>query len=436
MKNTDKRTRIAFIAEEGFNYFTTLFVTSTMLGYILDTLGFSDALQGIISTVATFTCGAQLFSLMLVGHRVKRIVTIATLINQATFALLYLLPLFDISPNARTAILLVLLFAGHIIGNAVTPVRITWLMTSVENSKRGSFTALKEMISLAGGILISLVFGRIADIFRDADGLPTTPYYIICAVALIIMTGLHTVSLLFSAEKPLPKAEMPSLKRTLYNMSHDASIIKVIGVGLIWNIALGFCTSFFASYLREELSFSFTIIAAITTLGSICRILVSPLLGKIADKYSFSTSMTISFVAVAIGFLFACFTMPSTKWLYLVYACLFNFSMAGINSGVMNLIYDYVSPPERTTALSIKNAIGGIVGFLTALLAGSILNSIQSAGGFKFFGITLYAQQVLSAISFLVTLLLILYMRLVIKPLLLLLYFKRSRYVKLCVFDN
>ena len=64
MKNGNKTTQIAYIIEAGFEYFISLFVTGTMLGYILDTLGFSDALQGIISTVATFTCGAQLFALV------------------------------------------------------------------------------------------------------------------------------------------------------------------------------------------------------------------------------------------------------------------------------------------------------------------------------------------------------------------------------------
>ena len=68
MQRNDRTTRIAYIIEAAFEYFISLFVTSTMLGYILDTMGFSDALQGIISTVATFTCGAQLFAILLAGN--------------------------------------------------------------------------------------------------------------------------------------------------------------------------------------------------------------------------------------------------------------------------------------------------------------------------------------------------------------------------------
>ena len=417
MKNADKTTRVAYIIEAGFEYFISLFVTSTMLGYILDTLGFSDAVQGIISTVATFTCGAQLFALVLAGRRRKRIVTLGHLINQLCFVLLYLLPIFNIPSGVKTVLLIVLLFTGHIINNAINPAKITWLMSAVQNEKRGSFTAVKEMISLAGGIAVSLGFGAVADIFRNADGMPTTPYYVICTAALLIMMIIHTVTLLVSTEKEEHIAERPSLKNTVKRMVSNRDLIKVIGVGVIWNIASGFSVSFYASYLREELAFTFTVIAFISTAGSICRILVSPLLGKIADKYSFATSMTISFAAVAVAFLAMCFTTPETRWLYLVYACLHAFAMAGINSGVINLIYDYVLPADRATAMGVKNALGGILGFFAALLSGYLLGKIQSAGGLNFLGINLYAQQVLSLISLAVVVLLIVYMRTVIAPL-------------------
>ena len=412
-----RKTRIAYIIEAGFEYFISLFVTGTFLGYILDTLGFNDAMQGIISTVATFTLGAQLFALFLRGRRAKRIVTIGHLINQLAFMLLYLLPIFDISPALRTALLMVLLFSGHIINNAINPAKITWLMTSVPNDKRGSFTAVKEMISLAGGIVVSLALGAVADIFRDADGLPTRPYYIICCVALLLMTAIHTVTLLVSHEEESTAPEKISIGRTLSDMLHNRDLIKVILVGIIWNIASGFSVSFYTSYLREELAFKFTIISAISMIASIGRILVSPIVGRIADKRSFAFSMTLCFAAVGIGFFSMIFVTPETRWLYLVYACLHAFSMAGINSGVINLIYDYVQPRDRAVAMGVKNALGGILGFFAALLSGVVVSSIQAAGGFRIFGMTLYAQQVLSVVSFVVTILLIIYMRVVIKPL-------------------
>lgn len=417
MKDHDKRTRIAYLIEAGFEHFIALFVTGTMLGYILDTLGFSDAMQGIISTVATFTCGAQLFALLLVGKRRRRIVTLGHFINQSCFALLYLLPLFDLGPNTRTVLLVGLLFTGHIINNAINPAKITWLMGSVKNEHRGRFTAVKEMLSLAGGIAVSVGFGRVADVYRSADGMPTRPYYVICSIALTLMMLIHTATLLVSREKPEPTPERTSVRSTVARLFRSRELIRVIGVGILWNIASAISVSFFASYLREELAFSFTTIALMSTLGSVCRIAASPLLGRIADKHSFATSMTISFAAAALAFLSMSFTAPTTRWLYLVYACLHAFAMAGINSGVINLIYDYVAPADRAVAMGVKNALGGILAFFTALLSGLLLGKIQTSGGIHLFGITVYAQQALALISTLVIILLIIYMLKVIAPL-------------------
>lgn len=416
-KDKDRVTRIAYIIEAGFEYFMSLFVTGTMLGYVLDTLGLSDALQGVISTVATFTCGAQLFALLLVGRKRKWIVTCGHLINQSCFALLYLLPIFDLSPAVKTALVLILLFAGHVINNAINPAKITWLMGSVQNKNRGRFTALKEMISLGGGIAVNLSFGVVADTFRDGNGMPTRPYYIICMSALFLMMAIHTVTLLVSHEKDEAVGQRIPVREAIGRMVRNKSLVKVIGVGILWNISSALSASFTASYVRGELGFQFTVIAMISTVGSVCRILVSPILGKIADKYSFATSMTLSFIVVGVSYVFQIFTAPSTRWLYLVSVCLHAFAMAGINSGVINLIYDYVVPAERAVAMGVKNALGGILAFLTALVSGFVLDNIQSAGGFKLFGFNLYAQQVLAFFSCVSVSLLIVYMRRVIAPL-------------------
>lgn len=388
-----------------------------MLGYLLDTVGFSDSLQGILGTVATFACGAQLFALFLSGKRVKKICAAGNLINQACFIMLYLFPLFKLNSEARTAILVILLLVGHVINNAVRPSKITMYMDSVPFDKRGGFTAVKEMISLAGGIVVSLVMGRIADVYRSSDGLPTKEYYVICAAALCLMTIIHTGSLVAATEKTAVDVERIPLKDVAIRIAKNKNFIKVVVVGILWNVATALSISFFASYLREELAFNFTVIALLTTLSSIARIFASPLLGKIADKNSFATSMTVAFSLAGLGFLAMVFTTPETKWLYVAYACLYGFAMAGINSGVINLVYDYVEQRDRATAMGAKNAIGGILSFFVALLSGAIMTKIQKSGGFRIFGITMYAQQILSLLSAAAVVILIVYMRLVIVPL-------------------
>ena len=414
MIKSDRVTRIAYVVEAAFEYFISMFVTGTMLSYILDTIGFSDAVQGIICTVASFACVSQLFAFVTFGKRVKRFVTVGHIINQFCFVLVYLLPISGVTYKLKAILLICLLFIGHIINNAVQPSMITWYMAAVPNEQRGRFTALKEMISLAGGIVVSFAFGRVADIYRNAEGMPTRPYYAICAATLFIMMLIHTVSHVVTEEKPPVKDDSMSLEKSFYKLMGNKSFIKITVADLLWNATSALSIPFLASYAREELSFSFTAISLFTILGSVSRIMLSPLLGKIADKYSFASSMTLSFILAGLGFIAIVFTTPKTRWLYVVYSCLNGFAMAGINSGVINLVYDYVKPAERTTAIGTKNAICGIFSFLVALLSGAILSKIQESGGSVLLGFNMYAQQFLSLLSLLITLLTILYMQTVI----------------------
>ena len=54
-----------------------------------------------------------------------------------------------------------------------------------------------------------------------------------------------------------------------------------------------------------------------------------------------------------------------------------------------------------TQAMAIKNSIGGLCGFGASLAAGKLLGAVQAHGN-TFFGVHVYGQQILSAISFVI----------------------------------
>ena len=141
MKDKRRITRIGFVADESIDYFISLFVTSTFLGYLSDALGFNDAAQGIINTIPTLALAAQFFSMLLTGRRVKRLVTVCMVTNQLAFILLYMIPIFNIPLVLKSVIFVACLVFANVINNAIKPARLVWLMQSVDNDKRGSFTA-------------------------------------------------------------------------------------------------------------------------------------------------------------------------------------------------------------------------------------------------------------------------------------------------------
>ena len=88
--------------------------------------------------------------------------------------------------------------------------------------------------------------------------------------------------------------------------------------------------------------------------------------------------------------------------------------MAGTNANAFNITYHCVDPQYIAQAIAIKSSIGGICGFLAALLAGKVVSYIRDAGD-TLFGLPVFPQQILSVVSLLLTVATVLYIKLALE---------------------
>ena len=88
--------------------------------------------------------------------------------------------------------------------------------------------------------------------------------------------------------------------------------------------------------------------------------------------------------------------------------------MGGINSALINLVFDYVDPDKRADSLAISQAASGLAGFLITLAISPLVTTIQR-GGNTILGVTVYAQQAITVISLIFTVLAIIYIKAVLK---------------------
>ena len=122
----------------------------------------------------------------------------------------------------------------------------------------------------------------------------------------------------------------------------------------------------------------------------------------------------ICFAIISLAFGINIFTVPSNGYvMFTIYYILFAVAMAGINSGTVNLVYDYVPHNQRVAALALQNSIAGIIGFLTTTVVSLLVDYIQESGN-VFLGMKLYAPQVVSAIGFIMAIVTELYLVFVI----------------------
>lgn len=411
-----KTSRFLYILEAAFEYFISLLVAGAYLAKVTSAIGISDSVTGILSSFVSLGCGFQMIAVFLANKRpVKRWVTILHSVNQLAFALIYLVPFISLSKWAKTLLFIGLLLTGHIINNIVNSPKINWFMSLVDDNKRGRFTANKEIVSLIGGMVFTFIVGQIMDACEAAGNIKAA--FILCGVGIFVLMLLHTATLIFSKEKPVEEKEKTPTKQMLSGLIRDKNLWKVVMVSVLWNIAHYVATPFYGTYQINELGFSMTFISLLSAGYSILRATCSRPMGKIADKTSFAKMLNICFIVAMVGFAINAFTTPANgKILYTAYYLCYAVAMAGINSGSINLIYDYVDKENRMGAFAFKSAIAGVAGFLTTLACSPLVAYIQ-ANGNTFLGLHVYAQQVMSALAVLLIGVLLIYLNTVVRSL-------------------
>lgn len=414
----DRRNRILYIAEAAFEYFIAILITGAFLAAILTNIGVDDSLIGVISTLASFANLAQFFAVIFIRPKgsVKNMVTIIHLINQLMFVILYMIPYIHAPQTVKITVFIAMFIGGCFLGNVVSPFKVGWLMSYVRDNDRGRFTANKEIISLIGGMIFSYVMGAVIDHFNEAG--KTETGFIICGLTILVLCILHFISLVAVRENANDKKEKIVEKKSISDVLgctvFDKQFRKIIYLDMMWNFAIIISTSFYGTYLINELGFGLKYVAVLSAMHSVVRVLFSKFFGKIADRRSWADMLVISFFIGALSFLINTFTTPSNgKILYAIYCVIYAVFLAGGNSGIFNITFDYTLKENRICAVGVKTAIGGLWGFFTSLIGARIVSAVQANNNIVL-GHTIYAQQILSFISFIIFAIIIVYTKTVI----------------------
>ena len=181
----------------------------------------------------------------------------------------------------------------------------------------------------------------------------------------------------------------------------------------LWRGAMYSAAGFVGTYKLNELAMTVTAIEIVNIAAQMARMALSLPFGRLSDRTSYSKSASVGFAVAAAGFLALAFTTPDTRFMVVVFTVCYNVSMAGTHSNFLYMTYSYTDPRFITEALAIKKGLSGIAGFLMSLLAGRILSVVQENGN-RLFGISVYGQQVLGVLAFLMTVACIAYNSLVI----------------------
>jgi len=395
-----RRSRRLVILEAAVEYFILICVTGAFLTALMNYMDVPASLQGIINAITSLACSVQLIAVFGVRktYPCKRWVSILNLVNQLLFALLYCIPVIEVSREIKIAAFIVMLCAAYFCQYYLTPSRVNWQMNLVEDNRRGVYTAKKEIVSLIGGMLFSQAAGILLDYFKEKGELNTC--FIIIAVTVTVLSFLHLAIMLMTKE-PEPEIKIPpkSFREILRVVFGNADLRRVIIFDTLFGIA-NVSLHFSYVYLTNTMQFTYTYITAIGIAHSLFRAVVSPFLGRLADRKSWAYMLRICMIVLAIGY--AIYTVSSARevlfFLYPIFSLCQGFSSGGSNAGRTNLCLDYVEHENRRYVLGIKEAICGVVSFLATVAASFVVTWVENNGN-QIFGVSIYPQQLLFAIS-------------------------------------
>lgn len=423
-----KKSRFAYKMECTFEYFVTLLVADAYLSSLLTAIGMPDSMIGIVSSIASVAFCFQLFTMMFVQRirNVKTFSTIIHIIGRLFYVALYMIPFFTFIPKEYKGIIaivcIVMAYCGYYL---VTSMIYKWGNSFVHPTKRATFSATKEMLSLICGMVFTFTMGQLIDnkytvYTENGTAQITDGGFILIAITIVVAIVLDTICLLIMKKEDDHShvTEIEPIRRVVGNLLKNKSFVSLMVLDCLYKMAIYVITGFVGTFKLKELAMSVGMITVFTIISNGVRFLASKPIGRFSDKTSFVTGITLGLVIKACGYIFIIFISPETWWMILGYQILYNVSVAATSQNLLNAVYSYVDKDHFVQATSIKNCLSGVMGFFASLGSGAIVSAIQGEDGtgmFNLFGIELYAQQVLAIIAFTLTAIAFLYAQFVVR---------------------
>ncbi len=400
-RDTSRKSRAAYVAQCAAGYFITLLVSDAYLAKLLSHLGLDDALIGVVSSISALSCLFGLAAIPLFRRRIsaKKTVILFQTLSGFLFLFTFLLPFLQV-PRAVTVLSVFLCVGGgQFLLQVTSSAYFAWANAHVDSQHRARFSAVKEIVSLIGGIAFTTGMGFLFDRMEAAGNLRGA--FLTIAGVMLFLNGLSFLFLCLIGAKQTggDPQNTRSIRRALGRLMKNRSFRNVLILNGLFTMGCYLTNGFLGTYKTADLGLSLGAVQLMNNAGDVLRLFLSIPFGTYSDRTSYARGYCLALTLAALSFLACGFASPSALWLMAVYTVLFRVSQAGISQNTLNMCYSYVPQEDLMNALVIRSALSGLLGFLSSLAGSRILTAVQSAGN-TVLGLPMHGQQLLSLLSF------------------------------------
>jgi Na+/melibiose symporter-like transporter len=310
----------------------------------------------------------------------------------------FLLPFLPLQNSARTALVFITIGGGFLLKYLQLNLYYKWGNSFVKPEKRGAFSARNEAISMAAGVVFTLVIGALVDHYDKRGQIENSFIVIACVIAFLTILDFVMLLLIKNQSTEDALKQQQPIKKVIQNTLGNSSFRNMTIMLALFDVSMYLTTGFLGTFKTEDLLLSVGAVQLINIFAGILRCILSKPVGKWADKTSFAYVYRLGLWMYAFSYLLLVFTTKNTWWLIIGFAVCSNVAETGVSANTNNMTYSYVPIDYFVQAQAIRSSIAGILGFFASLLGSWILAAVQQNGNMVF-GITVYGQQVLALLS-------------------------------------
>lgn len=407
----------------------------TFLVSLMLSVNIPDATIGVITSMASFAALFQLFTMQKINRLKKRKLFVSLCVLQKLFlALIFFIPLMSLENHTAQFLIIAGYFFAQACTQIGTPATQDWIATLVPMELRGRYFSRKDAIAVFVTVTTMLIAGVIMD--KTAGPLQHIGFLINGSLILILVIlnfwafscmkePRHARLNAFGQEmhghlarknkEDAPARQKGVLKTEILEAFRNPDFRKAFWTNILWLTAFYTSSPFNTSYQIKDLSLPFTFIMVVGFFGNLIRIAITPMVGRMGDRYGMACIYKYSLVGILLNFAFMALSVPSNAYPMTIAATIFSaigWSFAGI--GLFGIQLELINEEKRTLQLSILSSIGGVYGFLVSFLAGRLLSHLQHTP-LILAGRPLYAQQITNTLGVLFLTALILYTKFVVQ---------------------
>lgn len=375
-------------------------------------LGATDEFNGLIGAIPAVAGIVQIFSSLLfekLEHR-KLIISLLCFSYRTLLGLMFFIPLFIHSTSLRLAVLAFFYGIAYCMAAFITPAAASWVADLTPENIRGSYFATKDAYALACVTILTLIMGRVLDVYRKVNN--EYGGFIILGIVVLILAVLNFY-FISSVKEPILNRKrininlMDVLKLALRNKGFR----KVIILSILWNVALQVGGPFFAVYQVTGLELSYSYIMVMGVISSIVRVIIARTWGGLADRKSWFFTTKTSIAILGIIHIFWALVDKNIAFFIVPILSIFGgIAWSGINLSLFSIQFVYAPEEGRTAYLGTSAALGGVAGFISTFVGARIV-SVMKHVNFTFIGISIGSMQIVFALSGVLLLVTALYVR-------------------------